>query len=63
MVKNDEKEFEASKIECNRIKKLPDEELIEEFEQMVRKGAGEQYLPVIWMRREIIKRMNSGELV
>jgi len=58
-----EKNNEDDKVECNRIKNLTDEELLNEFEIMIRRGAGEQVLPVIWTRREILKRMSFGELV
>lgn len=49
--------------EFDRIRNLSNEDLLEEFETSLRKGAGELYIPIIWMRNEITKRMEYGELV
>lgn len=43
--------------EYEKIKEMNNEALVEEFENFVRKGAGPDFLKVVWMRKEILKRM------
>lgn len=44
-----------------RIIELPNEELLKEFETTVRNGSGIGYVRLVWMRKEIQKRMNLGK--
>lgn len=43
--------------EYEKIMEMNKETLVEEFENFVRKGAGSDFLKVVWMRKEILKRM------
>ncbi len=40
------------------ILSLSNEELLKEFETTIRCGAGHGYVRLVWMRKEIEKRMN-----
>ena len=43
--------------EYEEIRQMDDETLVKEFEDFVRKGVGSSFIKVIWMRKEILKRM------
>lgn len=43
--------------EYEKILEMGNDDLVEEFENDVRKGAGPYFLKVTWMRKEILKRM------
>ena len=43
--------------EYEKIMEMSNDELVEEFENDIRKGAGPYFLKVTWMRKEILKRM------
>lgn len=45
--------------ELEEIKQMDNETLMKEFEDFIRKGAGPSFLKVVWMRKEIIKRMEK----
>lgn len=46
-----------------RIKSLDDDSLLKEFEDVIRKGKKVSYPPLVFMKREIKKRMEFGELI
>ena len=62
-IRSDKMKEDATQKEYKRIKSLNNENLLQEFETNLRNSAGEQYLPVIWARKEILLRMDEGELV
>lgn len=45
--------------EYEEIKQMNDDALLEKFEELIRKGAGKEYLLIKWMRKEILKRMKK----
>jgi len=56
-------QIEKLQIEVDKIKQMDNAALIGEFEDLLRKGAGPGFLKVIWMRKEIIRRMNRGDML
>ena len=48
--------------EAKRISMLSNDELVGEFELRLRKGYGEYAVVVVWLKREIIKRMKADTL-
>ena len=57
------KEIEAGKKEVQRIRELDPTNLLDEFEGLIRNGAGAGYLKLNWYRREIINRIKYREPV
>jgi hypothetical protein len=45
------------KEEFFRIISLNNDELLKEFETLIKNGAGNGYIRLLWMRKEILKRM------
>lgn len=52
---------EELRKDADTIIQMDNNTLIDEFEELVRRGAGPGLFRVIWMRREIIRRMNRGD--
>jgi len=52
---------ENNRKEFFRIIALSNDNLLKEFETLVRNGSGIGYVRLVWMRKEIQKRMNLGE--
>lgn len=50
------------KKDANAILKMDNGTLIDVFEDLVRRGAGPGFFKVIWMRREILRRMDKGDV-
>ncbi len=57
----DKTEIEAGKKEVQRIREIDDTNLLDEFEGIIRNGAGMGYFKLKWYRREIINRMKYRE--
>lgn len=53
---------EELKKECDVIKQMDNETIIDVFEDFVRKGAGPGVFKIIWMRREIMRRLDRGDV-
>ena len=47
--------------EYEEIKKMDDFTLLKEFENLISRGAGPDFLMVRWMRKEFLKRMNKNK--
>lgn len=58
----DDKLQEELKKDVNVIAQMDNEALIDAFEDIIRKGAGPGFLKVIWMKREIMRRMDKGDV-
>lgn len=58
----DNESQEELKKEVNVIRQMDNEALIDAFEDFVRKGAGPGAFRLIWMRREIMRRMDKGDV-
>lgn len=50
------------KKDADVILQMDNETLIDTFEDLVRRGAGPGFFKVIWMRREIVRRMGRGDV-
>jgi len=51
------------RAEFDRIRMLPDDLLLEEFEKTVRSGAGEGYIYLVWRRKELLRRLESRHIL
>lgn len=58
----DDKLQEELKKDVNVIAQMDNKTLIDAFEDIIRKGAGPGFLKVIWMKREIMRRMDKGDV-
>lgn len=45
------------------VKRMADEILVKEFEDLIRKGAGPDSLRVRWIRKEILRRLGKVERI
>ncbi len=53
---------EELKKEVKVIEQMDNETLIDAFEDLLRKGAGPGVFKLIWVKREIMRRMNRGDV-
>ncbi len=51
---------EDSLAEAKEIEGMDDEILIEKFEYLIRRGAGPDYRRIVFMRKELLRRINRG---
>lgn len=51
----------GSMVEAKEIEDMDNETLVNEFEQLIRNGAGYGYRRVLFMKKEMLKRMNRGD--
>ncbi len=51
---------EDSLAEAKEIEGMSDEILIEKFEYLIRSGAGPDYRRIVFMRKELLRRINKG---
>ena len=55
-------DIEELQKELKKIEQMSNKTLIDEFEDIIRKGAGPGVFKLIWMKREIIRRMDRGDI-
>jgi len=48
--------------EIQRIQSLDNNNLLTEFEGLIRRGAGSYYHQFNWFKKEIMKRMDAGKV-
>ena len=54
--------IQADKLaDLNEIENMSNETLVDEFEILIRNGAGHGYRRVLFMKRDMVKRMNRGD--
>lgn len=53
---------EELKKEVKVIEQMDNGTLIDAFEDFVRKGAGHDVFKLIWMKREMMRRMDRGDV-
>ena len=51
------------RAEFDRIRMLPDDALLDEFEKTVRNGAGEGYTYLVWRRKELLRRLAARHIL
>lgn len=44
-----------------KIMHMDEQALVEEFEELIRNGAGPGHIRLVWMRKEILKRIIGGK--
>lgn len=61
-LKKDTGIIRITKKEVDVIRQMDNETLIDAFEDLLRKGAGPGVFKLIWVKREIMRRMNRGDV-